>query len=147
MRDPARLFFTLQRLLTRPIRERTRIDGITTQQAETIALLEQRKELSVSEVAAATGADISTTSRNLANLEQAGFVERERERTKTNRRLMLVKLTHRGTKYAKHLNAYYFAETELLVNDSPEREAILRALESFATLHEKRDAERRRRAG
>ncbi len=74
----ARAVQVVARGLGRIGRERARSGEVTPQQAETLQLIAEKGAVSTSQLAVILGIDPSTASRNLAGLEEKGYVQRKK---------------------------------------------------------------------
>src|SRR5258708_18771814 len=74
----ARAVQVVARGLGRIGRERARSGEVAPQQAETLQLIDEKGAVSTSQLAVILGIDPSTASRNLAGLEEKGYVQRKK---------------------------------------------------------------------
>ena len=99
----ARAVQIVARGLGRISRERARADEVTPQQAETLQLIADKGAVSTSTLATLLGIDPSTASRNLAGLQQKGYVTRKK--ATDDGRQTDVRLTPKGKRAADAASA------------------------------------------
>jgi DNA-binding MarR family transcriptional regulator len=135
MADPNRFARAVQvfaRGLGRLGRERARAGDITTQQADALALIEARGNVSTSVLAQLLGIDPSTASRNLAGLERAGLISRKRDAD--DGRQTDVRLTPRGKRLAESVNTDTLRTFAALIDRVPraDRQRVIDSIEILA---------------
>lgn len=128
----ARAVQIVARGLGRISRERARAGDVTPQQAETLQLIAERGAVSTSSLAVMLGIDPSTASRNLAGLEEAGYVTRKKA-TEDGRQTD-VRLTPRGRRAADAVSTSSAQALSVLLDRVPrgERQRLTDALETLA---------------
>ena len=128
----ARAVQIVARGLGRISRERARAGDVTPQQAETLQLIAERGAVSTSSLAVMLGIDPSTASRNLAGLEEAGYVTRKK--ATDDGRQTDVRLTPRGRRAADAVSTSSAQALATLLDRVPrgERQKLTDALETLA---------------
>lgn len=128
----ARAVQIVARGLGRISRERARAGDVTPQQAETLQLIAERGAVSTSSLAVMLGIDPSTASRNLAGLEEAGYVTRKK--ATDDGRQTDVRLTPRGRRAADAVSSSAAQALSALLDRVPrgERQRLTDALETLA---------------
>ena len=128
----ARAVQIVARGLSRIGRERARAGDVTPQQAETLQLIAERGAVSTSSLAVVLGIDPSTASRNLAGLEDAGYVTRKK--AADDGRQTDVRLTPRGRRAADAVSSSSAHALASLLDRVPrtERQRLTDALETLA---------------
>ena len=128
----ARAVQIVARGLGRISRERARAGDVTPQQAETLQLIAERGAVSTSSLAVMLGIDPSTASRNLAGLEEAGYVTRKK--ATDDGRQTDVRLTPRGRRAADAVSTGSAQALSALLDRVPrgERQKLTDALETLA---------------
>jgi DNA-binding MarR family transcriptional regulator len=128
----ARAVQIVARGLGRISRERARAGDVTPQQAETLQLIAERGAVSTSSLAVMLGIDPSTASRNLAGLEDAGYVTRKK--ATDDGRQTDVRLTPRGRRAADAVSSSSAQALSTLLDRVPrgERQKLTDALETLA---------------
>lgn len=128
----ARAVQIVARGLGRISRERARAGDVTPQQAETLQLIAERGAVSTSSLAVMLGIDPSTASRNLAGLEDAGYVTKKK--ATDDGRQTDVRLTPRGRRAADAVTSSAAQALAVLLDRIPrgERQRLTDALETLA---------------
>lgn len=128
----ARAVQVVARGLGRISRERARSGEVTPQQAETLQLIAEKGAVSTSQLAIILGIDPSTASRNLAGLEDKGYVQRKKG-TEDGRQTD-IRLTPKGKRLAELATQGANQAFATLLDKLPraERQRVTDALELVA---------------
>ncbi|MBN2350222.1 MAG: MarR family transcriptional regulator [Bacteroidales bacterium] len=105
--------------------------GVTLAQCHTLLEIENKKTISVTELACCQSLDKSTISRTVDGLVNSGLVKREIPLE--NRRMALLSLTEKGKKTCNDINKkndQYIAENLTILNDKEQKE-LLRLFEKI----------------
>lgn len=128
----ARAVQVVARGLGRISRERARSGELTPQQAETLQLIAEKGAVSTSQLAVILGIDPSTASRNLAGLEEDGYVQRKKGME--DGRQTDIRLTPKGKRLAELATSGATQAFSTLLDKLPrsERQRVTDALELVA---------------